>query len=140
MPAVEQNDPVLAFPGLISKKVDMGSYNARRPIHERRQLSYYQSRDQLPDFSEDPNLHACALLYASDRASLLSSGQMLGLKSFESMASLSHTVVFHILDEGLSLTESATGRRKWLLQEAWTECTTDERLDHHSRMWSDDGR
>lgn len=52
------------FPGLNMRKVDMDAYNRPKPTLERRQLQYYRVIGDMPD---DPNLHACAHLYASDR-------------------------------------------------------------------------
>lgn len=130
----------MQFPGLVTKKVDMAAYNARRPLPERRQISLYRTRDVLPSYAADPNMHAAAVLYATDRASLLSSGQLMGVYDHAAMASLAHTVIFHATDETLSLRSADGERKRWVLQEAWTTGTSDSRLDHQSRLWSDEGR
>ena len=93
----------------------------------------------MPPFPEAPNLHACAHLYASDRNSLFLSAAMAEISDFRAMASLSHTVVFHVLDAGLDITHGG-GREKWMLQEARTDRFEDDRITHHSRLWDDRGR
>ncbi|TKA28527.1 hypothetical protein B0A54_16523 [Friedmanniomyces endolithicus] len=56
-----------AFPGLTARKVDMQRYNESRHPLDRRQLILYRTLGNLPN---DPNMHLCAHLYASDRNSL----------------------------------------------------------------------
>jgi hypothetical protein len=48
----------------------MAAYNDPRKTLDRRQLQYYRVRGQMPSVLEDPNLHAAAHLYASDRNGL----------------------------------------------------------------------
>ena len=58
------------FPGLLLRKVNMERFNADKPPLERRNLKYYAVRGSMPSVQEDPNMHICAHLYASDRNSL----------------------------------------------------------------------
>ena len=58
------------FPGLDMRKVDMAAYNDPRGTLDRRQLQYYRVLGDMPSVAEDPNLHAAAHLYASDRNGL----------------------------------------------------------------------
>jgi hypothetical protein len=58
------------FPGLRLHKVNMDRYNEDKPPLERRNLKYYAVRGSMPAVEEDPNMHICAHLYASDRNSL----------------------------------------------------------------------
>ncbi len=90
------------FPGLDIRKVNMTPYNSNQPPDappkdpiDYRQLQYYQVSGRIP--REDVNLHACAHLYASDRNSMFLVTNALGIgNGFGRMASLSHTVVFHV--------------------------------------------
>ena len=58
------------FPGLDVRKVDMAAYNDPRETLDKRQLQYYRVLGAMPSVAEDPNLHAAAHLYASDRNGL----------------------------------------------------------------------
>jgi hypothetical protein len=58
------------FPGLDMRKVDMAAYNDTRETLDKRQLQYYRVLGPMPRVDEDPNLHAAAHLYASDRNGL----------------------------------------------------------------------
>lgn len=58
------------FPGLKSTKVDMTSFNQDKSVLDRRQLQWYRVIGDMPDVHADPNLHAAAHLYASDRNGL----------------------------------------------------------------------
>ncbi|KAF1928100.1 Thioesterase/thiol ester dehydrase-isomerase [Didymella exigua CBS 183.55] len=92
--------------GLHFRRTDMGKYNASRDPLERRQLTFYTLRGSLPlpplkkgkgIVTREANLHACAHLYASDRNSLFMIPNHLDRgKEFTSMASLAHTVIFHV--------------------------------------------
>jgi len=70
-----QNEP---FPGLQMHKVDMKAYNSPRHPLDRRQLILYRALGDLP--TDQPNMHLCAHLYASDRNSLftVANNAMLG--------------------------------------------------------------
>jgi hypothetical protein len=52
------------------RKPNMELYNGPRKTLDRRQLQYYRVRGEMPSVLEDPNLHAAAHLYASDRNGL----------------------------------------------------------------------
>lgn len=58
------------FPGLHLRKVNMERYNSDKPPLERRNLKYYAVIGSMPSIKDDPNMHICAHLYASDRNSL----------------------------------------------------------------------
>lgn len=103
--------------GLHLRKVDMGRYNEGKDAIDRRQLTFYTLRGALPDptvldssggnggpgcMAREANLHACAHLYASDRNSLFIIPNHLDRgRDFTRMASLSHSVVFHVGIEDL---------------------------------------
>jgi len=54
--------------------VDMERFNRHRKTLDRRQLMYYRAIGEMPSVQEDPNLHAAAHLYASDRNGLFPVG------------------------------------------------------------------
>lgn len=131
--------PRTPFPGLDIRKVDMAAYNAARPPVDYRQLQYYRVLGALPPPDVDPNLHACAHLYASDRNSMFLVANALGVgDEFGQMASLSHTVVLHVGAEGLAAL-GQDGTARWFCQEARTERTGDGRGLHGSRIWDEGG-
>lgn len=151
----------------------MNAYNDPKPTIDRRQLIFYSVRGSMPRLTEGPssppakkpsfsmeaNLHAVAHLYASDRNSLFIIPNLLGVgDKFTRMASLSHTVIFHVGAEklfapnepadrprnaaptqrsGLGPSESAR-ERKWFMQESWTTRATGGRGLHTSRLWDPD--
>ncbi|KAF2108053.1 acyl-CoA thioesteras-like protein [Lophiotrema nucula] len=167
--------------GLHLRKVDMRKYNEPRAPIDRRQLTFYSPRGSLPlptapyppesnvtavlSLTREANLHACAHLYASDRNSLFILPNHLGLsRKYTRMASLSHTVIFHVgirdllmlpeprinhpnsdptlFDEDPSticnLEEYGKGDkdgRKWFVQESWFSRSSGGRGLHHSRLW-----
>ena len=57
---------------------------------------------------------------------------------FGRMASLSHTVVFHVGAESLLMADEKD-RKRWFCQEAWTERSGDGRGLHTSRLWDERG-
>jgi len=128
------------LPGLSSRKVDMASFNEVRPPLERRQLHFYRVEGSMPPFEEEPNLHAVAHCYASDRNGLYTIGCMMGDEGegWEKMGSLSHKVVLHDPLEALSLVDGE-GRPRWFCQEYWCGRFAGERADHESRLWTWDG-
>ena len=105
------------IPGLHMRKVDMHAYNAGLHAAEKRQLTFYALRGALPaptapyppppsrtgySVTRAANLHACIHLYASDRNSLFLVPAHLGRpRGFTRMASLAHSVVFHVGIEDL---------------------------------------
>ncbi|PSN61805.1 acyl-CoA thioesteras-like protein [Corynespora cassiicola Philippines] len=167
------------IPGLHLHKVDMKKHNESRPTIDRRQLIFYTLRGALPlptapypppdtgkmQLTRAANLHACAHLYASDRNSLFMVANLLERgRDFTRMASLAHTVIFHVgirdllmmpeprirhpnthptnFDEGgipiCNLEGETTGDRdgrKWFVQEAWVARAVEGRGLHTSRMW-----
>lgn len=100
--------------GLHLRKADMSAYNATHDALDKRQLTFYTLRGSLalptapfppssPSISDklnvtrEANLHACAHLYASDRNSLFIIPNHLSRgRDFTRMASLSHSVIFHV--------------------------------------------
>lgn len=96
--------------GLHLRKADMSKHNANRDPLDRRQLTFYTLRGGLPlptapfpprdsnaSVTREANLHACAHLYASDRNSLFIVPNHLNRgREFTRMASLSHSVIFHV--------------------------------------------
>lgn len=130
------------FPGLQSKKVDMHSYHQDQPPLDRKGLHYYSVIGDQAEQSADANLDACAHLYASDRNSIFTVSQILGLQeSYSMLASLSYTFVFHNVNAGyISAVDAKNGESKWFLQEVWSDRAADGRVMHHSRIWDDEGR
>ncbi|KAF2682265.1 acyl-CoA thioesteras-like protein [Lentithecium fluviatile CBS 122367] len=165
--------------GLHLRKVDMKKYNETRIPSDRRQLIFYTLRGSLPlptalyppsptsslSLTREGNLHACAHLYASDRNSLFLIPNHLELgRDFTRMASLSHTVIFHVgirdilmppeprinhphadptlFEDGslpLCNVDSRSGGvqdgRKWFVQESWFTRAAGGRGLHQSRMF-----
>ncbi|KAF2102395.1 Thioesterase/thiol ester dehydrase-isomerase [Rhizodiscina lignyota] len=138
-----KNNP--KFPGLHCTKVDMRAYNEPRPLLERRQLQYYAVMGDMPSLRQDPNLHACTHLYASDRNSLFSVTNMLDVgDDYMQMASLSHTVILHVNPDGMNAVKrQAAGKpgtgKKWFCQEAWATRNAVGRTLHESKIWDDEG-
>jgi acyl-CoA thioesterase II len=167
--------------GLHIRKADMTKYNAARSPIDRRQLTFYTLRGSLPlptapyppiasmvgpiALTRDANMHACAHLYASDRNSLFIVPNHLDRqRQYTRMASLSHTVIFHVGIKDLILSpeprinhpnadptlweegplplcnleghsQGDKDGRKWFVQEAWLTRATGGRALHTSRMW-----
>jgi hypothetical protein len=160
--------------GLHMRKVDMTRYNKPRHPLDRKQLTFYTLRGSLPppkdstgkfNVTREANMHACAHLYASDRNSLFIVPNHLDRpRDFTRMASLSHSVIFHVgikdlvmapeprinhpdadptLWENGSLPLCNLGGheggdadgRKWFVQEAWMTRAEGGRALHTSRMW-----
>jgi hypothetical protein len=151
----------------------MSAHNDALCPLDRRQLILYSIRGSLPPILKSPppaksrtisykreaNLHACTHLYASDRNSLFIIPNHLGLgDKFTRMASLSHTVIFHVDAEQLFLPNEPTDKppnaaptqmegngsanpdpkakeRKWFVQESWTTRVSGGRGLHTSRLW-----
>lgn len=129
------------FPGLSLRKVDMSAYNAPRKPLDRRQLQFYTTIGSMPPASQDANLHACAHLYASDRNGLFVITNHLGAgDDYSAMATLSHSVVFHLGAKELEMAEQ-DGRdaRKWYCQESRVSRASGGRGMLESRIWSESG-
>ncbi|KAF2417416.1 acyl-CoA thioesteras-like protein [Tothia fuscella] len=158
--------------GLHLRKVTMAAYNNPRAPIDRRQLIFYSVRGAMPSpttpnlhsntkgppFSREANLHAVAHLYASDRNSLFIIPNHLGTdKDWTRMASLSHTVIFHVNADKLfapdepgaipanvvstemdGLESGDSRKRKWFMQETWTTRAAGGRGLHTSRLWDPD--
>ncbi|KAF2451393.1 acyl-CoA thioesteras-like protein [Karstenula rhodostoma CBS 690.94] len=165
--------------GLHLRKADMRKFNDPRAPIDRRQLTFYTLRGSLPlptapyppplqgafKLTREANLHACAHLFASGRNSLFIIPNHLGrAREFTRMASLSHTVIFHVGIRDLTMTpeprvphpnavptlfedgplplcnlEGNSGGdrdgRKWFVQESWLTRAAGGRGLHTSRMW-----
>ncbi|KAK8232402.1 thioesterase-like superfamily-domain-containing protein [Phyllosticta capitalensis] len=139
--AAAKDGPRDAFPGLSLRKVDMAPYNQdhRGPL-ERRQLQFYSTTGEMPPVTEEPNLHACAHLYACDRNSLFLIPNHLDVgDDYRQMASLSYSVVFHVSSKEMAM-QVKEGEKRWFCQEARISRTGGNRGLHVSRLWSPDGR
>jgi hypothetical protein len=64
------------------RKVDMAGYNGTRETLDKRQLQYYRVLGPMPPVDEDPNLHAAAHLYASDRNGLFPVSSVLSSSAY----------------------------------------------------------
>ncbi|KAI1611180.1 acyl-CoA thioesterase [Exophiala viscosa] len=133
------------FPGVETRKVDMTKYNGQvelgrgiegEAISKYRQLLFYRLyQDEEGDGDVDLNLHAAAHLYTSDRNSLFLIQRALGYEKVVcSLASLSHTVIFHGFAEDLCMI-GENGKSKWFVQESWTSHGGENRGTHHSLLW-----
>jgi len=132
----EANDKL---PGLRIRKVDMRSYNDSRNPLEKRQLYFYTPIGNLPPVTEQPNIHACAHLYASDRNSLFIITNFTGVgDDYAQMGSLMHSVVFHVGMEGLDF-YTKDGKPRWYTQESWMTRARQGRGMHNSRLWNGEG-
>ncbi|KAL1625923.1 hypothetical protein SLS56_007162 [Neofusicoccum ribis] len=129
------------FPGLSLRKVDMSAYNAPRKPLDRRQLQFYTTIGSMPPVSQNANLHACAHLYASDRNGLFVITNHLGAgDDYSAMATLSHSVVFHVGAKELEMAEQDDrGARKWYCQESRVSRASGGRGMLESRIWSEGG-
>lgn len=120
------------------RKVDMSAYNDSRPVVDKRQLQYYRIIGPVPSVTDDPNLHAVAHLYASDRNSLMIIPNFIGVgDNYSAIASLSHTVVFHGESSELAMTD-ADGGRRWFCQEFEIQRIAHGRAWVTSKIWSVD--
>jgi acyl-CoA thioesterase len=121
------------FPGLEIRRADCGAYNAGKRAEEYRQLHYYRL---VGDVSRrEPNLHAAAHLYASDRNGLFLISNAVGFADrLAKIASLGHSVIFHTDAEGMLLEGNG-----WWTQEAWTPRSGGGRGVHESKLWSPNG-
>jgi hypothetical protein len=166
--------------GLHMQKADMTKYNAERNALDRRQLLFYTLRGSLPlptspyppspgaeklTLTREANMHVCAHLYASDCNSLFIVPNHLDrARDFTRMASLSHSVIFHVGIKDLimpaeprinhpnsdptlwedgpipvcNLEGHDEGDRRWFVQEAHLTRATGGRALHTSRMWDYD--
>ncbi|EXJ75121.1 uncharacterized protein A1O5_01817 [Cladophialophora psammophila CBS 110553] len=147
-----------AFPGVETRKVNMARYNGKAELgggtngngaSRWRQLLFYrliqddEPSEERQEAANDLNLHAAAHLYASDRNSLFLIQRALGYEAVRTtMASLSHTVVFHGLADHLRMVvdddpqhHRQGGTSKWFVQESWTSNGGDNRGCHHSLLW-----
>lgn len=146
-----------AFPGVETRKVDMTKYNGHvepgggkdgEGVSRWRQLLFYRLIQDDDDDDEtqrtaakmDLNLHAAAHLYASDKNSLFLVQRAMGYSQVRTtMASLSHTVLFHGGADSLCMIDPQTGKSKWFVQESWTSHGGDNRACHNSLLWDCDG-
>ena len=128
------------FPGLQNHKVDMKAYNEHRAPLDRRQMIFYRPIGELPD---EPNIHMCAHLYASDRNSLYIIANHLDVgDNYTQMGSLAHTVIFHAPWEQLKFrlrAPDAGPQGNWFVKEDWTTRVSVGRAMYHSHVWSPDG-
>ena len=133
-----------AFPGLTARKVDMQRYNESRHPLDRRQLILYRTLGNLPN---DPNMHLCAHLYASDRNSLYIVANHLDIGDvWTQMGSLVHSVTFHSgmdemwfrpASENQSPLDDPDGR--WYCKEDRTDRVANGRAVFSSKVWSSSG-
>lgn len=143
------------FPGLNMRKVNMTAYNHPRETLDRRQLQYYKVIGDMPSIEEDPNLHAIAHLYASDRNGLfpvsffqLQYGFLCWRRQipnfldlgneYLAIASLSHTVIFHVEALGLRTVQEG-GDKPWFVVETAIDKIAHGRALASHRLWREDG-
>lgn len=133
------------FPGLECRKADMTAYNANRHALDRRQLIFYRTLGEMPD---DPNMHLCAHIFASDRNSLyiVSNLHEVG-DHFTAMSSLTHTISLHGSPEALKFypnkktgtpMDDTDGKGRWFCMEAYGTRLDSGRALYNARFWSND--
>ncbi|EKG20679.1 Acyl-CoA thioesterase [Macrophomina phaseolina MS6] len=139
--SAENNNYTDPFPGLSLRKVDMQAYNAPRKPLDRRQLQFYTTIGSMPPVARAANLHACAHLYASDRNGLFLIPNHLGAGDhFTAMATLSHSVVFHVRASELEMAEhDEKDTRKWYCQETRVSRVSGGRGMLEGRIWNERG-
>lgn len=119
----------------------MQAYNAPRKPLDRRQLQFYTTIGGMPPVAQAANLHACAHLYASDRNGLFVIPNYLGAgNNYTAMATLSHSVVFHVSVSGLEMAEKdGKEARIWYCQETRMSRVSGGRGMLESRIWNEKG-
>ncbi|KXT06023.1 hypothetical protein AC578_1437 [Pseudocercospora eumusae] len=138
------NDP---FPGLECRKLEINNPNAL----DRRQCIFYRPLGPLPP--DDPNMHLCAHIYATDRNSLYMVARNFEVGDvFTSMSSLAHTVTIHGAMEALEFGSSSSsrtgsvldggddGKGRWFCMEVRSDWIGYGRALYHARFWGEDGR
>ena len=138
-----QNDE---FPGLDMRKADMTEYNRDRHPLERKGLIFYRGVGHLP---QDPNLHLCAHLYASDRNSLYIVTNQLDVGDlYTQMSSLVHQTSFHGNIENLmfgpsksddSQMDDSSESGRWYCKEDTTLRVANGRAMLHGRLFASNG-
>jgi len=138
------------FPGLEATQPDMQPYNKdRHPLDRRTLLFYRTTGGALP--LDDPNLHLCAHLYASDRNSLYHPIHHMDVADlYTQMASLVLTVSFHDPVKDLLFGPSESGvkgpvvdaseKGKWFALEDWTSRSGHGRAMNHAWLSGPEGR
>ncbi|KAI0188314.1 acyl-thioesterase [Xylaria flabelliformis] len=144
------------FPMIDMRKVDMRTYNAGRPFHERRELILYRLLAPLPaNASNDaqgsskegdercaidgPDAHICAHAYGADRNGLLMIAKHAKFGyDLARAASLSYSFVVHVNAEEAVMTYS-DGDDQWWVQEACFPRVQAGRGIIHSKLWSPQG-
>ncbi|CAK3768589.1 Hypothetical predicted protein [Lecanosticta acicola] len=131
------------FPGLECRRVDMERYNESKHPLDRKQLIFYRTIGSMPD---DPNMHLCAHLYASDRNSLYNVANAFDLGDrFTQMSSLVHTVVFHspakqlAFGPGSGRSPSDSNGGRWFCMEAYASRIGSGRALYQCRIWNPEG-
>ncbi|EME89667.1 uncharacterized protein MYCFIDRAFT_129013 [Pseudocercospora fijiensis CIRAD86] len=144
---ISQNDE---FPGLECRKVDMTNYNKSLHPLDRRQLIFYRTIGDMPE--NDPNMHLCAHIFATDRNSLYMVANHFEVGDFfTTMSSLAHTVSIHSPMEDLRFGEGRgkgtgawgdeeDGMGRWFCMEVSGSRMGYGRALYHGRFWSEDGR
>ncbi|PTB66163.1 Thioesterase/thiol ester dehydrase-isomerase [Trichoderma citrinoviride] len=121
------------FPIVDMYKVDMSSWNADKPISERRELLLYRLHKPVP--AEDANAHVLCHAFEADRNGLLTIGNHLGWGyNLAVAASLSYTFLVHVN------AEEAVMKDGWWIQEVCWPRVSAGRAVLESRIWSPEGR
>ncbi|KAH0490789.1 hypothetical protein TgHK011_002241 [Trichoderma gracile] len=122
-----------AFPIVDMYKVDMSSWNADKPVPERRELLLYKLHKAVP--AEDANAHILCHAFEADRNGLLTVGCHLGWGyNLAVAASLSYTFLMHVN------AEEAVMKDGWWIQEVCWPRVSAGRAVLESRIWSPEGK
>ncbi|KAM0200829.1 hypothetical protein ACHAPI_002495 [Fusarium lateritium] len=123
-----------AFPILDMYKVDMSTFNADKPIPDRRELIYYRLLKPLP--KEDANSHVLCHAFEADRNSLFMLGNHLGYgHDLGIAASLSYSFYVHVNAE-----EAVMEGSEWWIQEVSWPRFSAGRGAMESLIWSPQGK
>ncbi|KAK5994395.1 hypothetical protein PT974_04869 [Cladobotryum mycophilum] len=122
------------FPILDMYKVDMTSYNANKPVVERRELILYRLHKPIP--VEDANAHILCHAFEADRNGLIMLGNHLGWGYNNGpVASLSYAFYVHT-----NADEAVFRNDGWWIQEVYWPRVSAGRGTLESRIWSPEGK
>jgi acyl-CoA thioesterase II len=140
--AYESGEPSLTntFPGMLTSILPFEAlHSEQKDIIHRRNVYIYTANENEQSPSQDPNLHAAAHMYHSDRESVW--GILRQYELFDVMdaaASLSHTVIFHAGPEKLRFRDD-NGNKRWFYLETGSKRLSEGRALHKGKIYDQDG-
>ncbi|RFU76670.1 hypothetical protein TARUN_5610 [Trichoderma arundinaceum] len=122
-----------AFPIVDMYKVDMTTFNAGKPVPERRELLLYRLHKPVP--ASDTNAHILCHAFEADRNGLIMLSNHLGWGyNLGVAASLSYTFIVHVNAEETVMSDG------WWIQEVCWPRVSAGRGTLESRIWSPAGK